>query len=130
MRGGPGTSAQAGRLCHWPPPLQTILGEKPLEFFIIADARTFLAYALAGMRGGVAEGPAEARQWLTQARGDTRVGLILITERLAAGIRAEVDGARRESVRPLILEIPDLEGPLPRERSMLERLRVLMGIPG
>jgi len=100
-----------------------------LEFFIIADARTFLAFALAGVRGGAAEGPAEARELLAQARGDARVGLVMITERLAAGIRAEVDGARRDSVRPLILEIPDREGPMPREQSMLERLRALMGIP-
>jgi vacuolar-type H+-ATPase subunit F/Vma7 len=100
------------------------------EFFVIADATSYLAFALAGVRGGVAEGPAAARQLLAQARSQAEVGLILITERVVAGIRVEVDAARREGVRPLILEIPDLEGPLVQERSLLDRLRALMGIPG
>jgi V/A-type H+-transporting ATPase subunit F len=101
-----------------------------LEVFVIADGRSALAFALAGVRGGVVEGKAAARELLAQARADAGVGLILITERLAAEIRQEVDGARRESVRPLILEIPDLEGPLTQKESLLDRLRVLMGIPG
>jgi vacuolar-type H+-ATPase subunit F/Vma7 len=57
------------------------------------------------------------------------VGLILITERVAQEIRGEVDAVRREGRPPLILEIPDLQGPLPAGQSLLDRLRSLMGIP-
>ena len=66
---------------------------------------------------------------LAQGRADPGVGLVLITERLAREIRAEVDAIRQEGQRPLILEIPDLKGPLPGGQSLLERLRTLVGIP-
>ncbi len=100
-----------------------------MSFFIIADSHTFLAFALAGIKGGVAVTPAEARDLLARALADQEVGLVLITERLAQQIRGEVDGARRERVKPLILEIPDLEGPGEKKESLLDRLRAVMGIP-
>ena len=53
----------------------------------------------------------------------------MITEPVAREIRAEVDAIRQEGRPPLILEIPNLEGPLPGGQSLLERLRALMGIP-
>ncbi|MCG2772704.1 MAG: V-type ATP synthase subunit F [Desulfobacterales bacterium] len=81
------------------------------------------------MPGGAADNAAEARQLLAQGRADPGVGLVLITERVAREIRAEVDAVRQEGRPPLILEIPDLKGPLPGGQSLLERLRTLMGIP-
>ncbi len=66
---------------------------------------------------------------LAQGRADPGVGLVLITERVARDIRGDVDDIRREGRPPLILEIPDLEGPLTGGQSLLERLRALMGIP-
>ena len=57
------------------------------------------------------------------------MGLILVTEGLARGMQKEVDAVRREGRPPLILEIPDLRGPLPGGQPLLERLRSLMGIP-
>lgn len=100
-----------------------------LEFFVIADAHTALAFSLAGVRGGVADSPRQARELLLQSREDPEVGLILISERLADQIREAVDAARRDSVKPLILEIPDLAGPLTQRESLLDRLRSLMGLP-
>jgi V/A-type H+-transporting ATPase subunit F len=66
---------------------------------------------------------------LAQGRADPGVGLVLITERVARQIRQEVDAIRREGRPPLILEIPDLQGPLPGGQSLLDRLRAIMGIP-
>lgn len=71
----------------------------------------------------------EARQLLAQGLADPGVGLVLITERVAREIRGEIDAIRREGRRPLVLEIPDLQGPLPGGQSLLDRLRALMGIP-
>ena len=100
-----------------------------LRFFLIADARTFLAFALAGVKGGVAEDAEDARRLLAEARANAAVGLILITERLARQVRGEVDGLRREGRRPYVLEIPDLTGPLPPGPSFLERFGALLGVP-
>ena len=88
-----------------------------------------LAFALAGIPGGAAATPAEARQLLARGRADPGVGLVLITERVAKEIRDEVDAIRREGRPPLVLEIPDLQGPLPGGQSLLDRLRALMGTP-
>jgi len=66
---------------------------------------------------------------LARGQADPGVGLVLITERVAREIRGDVDAIRREGRPPLILEIPDLEGPLPGGQSLLDRLRALMGIP-
>jgi len=99
-----------------------------LGFFVIADAHTYLAFALAGLPGGVARTPEAARELLARGRSDPEVGLILITQRLAQEIQDEVNAARRERPVPLILEIPDLSGPLPGAPELLARLRALMGI--
>lgn len=88
-----------------------------------------LAFALAGIPGGAADTAADAKQLLAQGRADPGVGLVLITERVAREIRDEVDAVRREGRPPLVLEIPDLKGPLPGGQSLLDRLRALMGIP-
>ncbi len=100
-----------------------------LGFFVIADPHTFLAFALTGLKGGAATDMTEARELLTRAREDPEVGLILITERLAGEIRREVDAVRREGIKPMVLEIPDLDGPVAKKESLLDRLRSLMGIP-
>ena len=88
-----------------------------------------LAFALAGIPGGAAANAAEARQLLAQGRADPGVGLVLITERVAREIREDLDAIRREGRPPLVLEIPDWQGPLSGGQSLLDRLRALMGIP-
>jgi len=100
-----------------------------MDFFIIADPHTYLAFALAGVPGGQAETPDQARALLKKALEEPEIGLILITERLAETIRAEVDALRWEGGKTLVVEIPDLAGPLPREETLLDRVRALMGLP-
>jgi len=100
-----------------------------MDFFIIADPHTYLAFALAGVPGGQAETPDQARALLQKALEDPEIGLILITERLAGSIRAEVDALRWEGGKTLMVEVPDLAGPLPREETLLDRVRALMGLP-
>ncbi len=88
-----------------------------------------MAFSLAGVRGAVARTPGQVQELLIHSWEDPDVGLILITERLADQVREAVDTARRDRPKPLILEIPDLAGPLPRQESLLDRLRSLMGLP-
>jgi len=100
-----------------------------LKFFVIADEHTINAFSLAGVRGEVAHTPDKVQELLVQSWEDSEVGLILITERLADQVREVVDVARRDRLKPLILEIPDLAGPVARQESLLDRLRSLMGLP-
>jgi V/A-type H+-transporting ATPase subunit F len=100
-----------------------------MDFFIIADPHTYLAFTLAGVPGGQAETPDQARQLFQEARENHEIGLILITERLAAGLRKEVDALRWEGGGTLVVEIPDLSGPVPRQETLMDRVRALMGLP-
>jgi len=100
-----------------------------LKFFVIADEPTVIAFSLAGLRGGEADTPDKVQELLVQSWEDPEVGLVLITERLADQVREVVDVARRDRLKPLILEIPDLAGPMARQESLLDRLRSLMGLP-
>ena len=100
-----------------------------LKFFVIADEHTLMAFSLAGIRGEVANTPGQVQKLLAQSWEDSGVGLVLITERLADQVREVVDGARRDHLRPLILEIPDLAGPMAQKESLLDRLRSLMSLP-
>jgi len=88
-----------------------------------------MAFSLAGVRGAVGRTSGQVQELLSQCWEDPEVGLILITERLADQVREVVDIARRDRLKPLILEIPDLAGPLPHRESLLDRLRSLMGLP-
>lgn len=100
-----------------------------MEFFVIADGWTYLAFALAGVEGGVAADAGEVRDLLAQALKNPEVGLLLITERLAEQVRGEVDQMRRDQARPLIVEIPDLEGPLATRATLMDRIHALLGLP-
>lgn len=100
-----------------------------MRFFVIADPYTYLAFALAGVEGGEAAATEDARRLFAKAREDPEVGVILITEGLAAALQPEVDEQRWEGGTPLVVEIPALSGPLPRTETLLERLHVLMGLP-
>jgi len=57
------------------------------------------------------------------------VGLILITQRLARQVQAEVDAAREAGMPPLIVEIPDMTGAVEGAQPLMERLRAVMGVP-
>ncbi len=88
-----------------------------------------MAFSLGGVRGAVARTPGQVQELLTRCWEEPEVGLVLITERLADQVREAVDEARRDRLRPLILEIPDLAGPMAQKESLLDRLHSLMGLP-
>ena len=60
------------------------------------------------------------------AADNRKIGLVLITERLAALVRPEVDKILYSMHRPLIVEIPDSSGPLSTRRSAGELMVSLM----
>ncbi len=94
---------------------------------VIADPVTCLAFALAGIGTRPVTGAAAAAAALTALQNEGRTGLILITERIADTIREQVDRFVLETTVPLLLEIPDRDGPLPGRKSTRERMVSLMG---
>jgi V/A-type H+-transporting ATPase subunit F len=99
-----------------------------MKFFLIGDEYTVLGYSLIGIHGVVAENPEEAANALSAATQDTDVGIILITQRIAAEIKSQVDSARLEMSIPIVLEIPDRHGPMEDRESAMNVIQRLVGI--
>ena len=65
---------------------------------------------------------------LKEATQDPDIGIILITQRMAAGIQSLVDEAKLKMATPIVLEIPDRDGPVEGRESALDIVRRLIGI--
>lgn len=75
-------------------------------------------FRLAGVPGSDVATGADAAQALAAAAARPDCGVIIVTDRVAAGIRREVDAIRLGRERPLIVEVPGPDGPLPGRRSL------------
>jgi V/A-type H+-transporting ATPase subunit F len=98
-----------------------------MRVLVIADHATCLAFSLAGIATRSVNGQKEALAALDSAMQNREIGLLLITERIAALIRSRVDDLLYTQHQPLVVEIPDTEGPLPGRLSAREMIASLMG---
>ena len=96
-----------------------------MKTVVIGDADTVLAFGLAGIRGE-AVGPEGDVAAILERLSRDQTGLILITEALAETSREAIDNALLLPEGPLILEIPDLTGPLSRKGKATERIVSLL----
>jgi len=99
-----------------------------LKFFCIGDEDTVTGFRLAGIPGRIAFDAAGAGAALEEAVSKADYGIIVITERLADGVRSRIDAIRIERDRPLILEIPGPEGPLPGRKGLREFVQEAVGM--
>ena len=76
----------------------------------------------------MANDPERAVELLREAVGSGDVALVVLTERIARAIRAEVDAVSEKRDFPLVVEIPDSEGPLPDRQSPDDIVRQAIGI--
>ena len=99
-----------------------------MRFLTIGDEDMVLGFSLAGVEGKVVEGPDEAREVLREVLSDPDVGIIIISERIAWGMREEVDRYIYTHSFPLIIEVPDREGPVEWRKSIREMVRAAVGM--
>lgn len=99
-----------------------------MRFFIIGDKDTVTGFSLVGVEGVVAHTRVEALNAIKQAMNCRDIGIILITERLAIEIRSTIDELIFRRKCTLILQIPDLNGPLQARRSVEEYVISALGI--
>jgi V/A-type H+/Na+-transporting ATPase subunit F len=99
-----------------------------MKFFLIGDEYTVLGYSLVGINGVIVNNAQEATDALHTVTKDSDVGIILITQRIAAEIRLLVDTTRLEMSTPIVLEIPDRQGPMEDRESALSVVQRLIGI--
>lgn len=99
-----------------------------MKFFAIGDQETVLGLRLVGVDGAVAVGRDDALAALTEAVAMDDVGVVLVTEKVAAEIRDEVEARLYGIGFPLVLEIPDSSGPVPGRLKIEEVVRRAIGI--
>lgn len=98
----------------------------------ITDKTTATGLRLAGIGESHEVGDSEeASEVLDDILDEKNIGLIILTEKLARGIRDKLMEIEEEKygVKPIIVEIPDKEGPLhERERIIDKLVRRAVGI--
>lgn len=99
-----------------------------MSYFIIGDEDTVLGFRLGGISGKTVSDRAGVMEALSSVRMDRKVKVILITERMAQLTREEVDRILETMEFPLILEIPDREGPLPGRQSIKDLVKSAIGL--
>ena len=97
-----------------------------MQIFVIADHSTCLAFSLGGITTRTVKGREEALAALEFAIDKQKIGLVLITEKIAALVRSEMDTIIYTMHRPLVVEIPGTSGSLPDRPSAGELMISLM----
>lgn len=98
------------------------------QFYVIGDESTVSGFGLAGVEGEVVETVDEARAALKKAFASPDIGIIIIPEKLAAGMREDVEGYIFGRAFPLVVEIPDRTGPMEGRVSIRQMVRSAVGI--
>ena len=94
-----------------------------MKYFVIGDEDTVLGFSLVGVFGMQATTSEQAMQAWNKALEDPEVGIIVITDGVAALIRGLVDRYLFSESFPLVVEIPSAhskEGP-PDLRSLVNQ---------
>jgi V/A-type H+-transporting ATPase subunit F len=99
-----------------------------LHYHIIGDEDTVLGFSLAGVSGTIVRNPEQAHSSFNECLGNKEIAIIIMTERAAEMIREEVDHYVFDVDFPLIVEIPDREGPLPDRPTLREMVNQAIGI--
>jgi V/A-type H+/Na+-transporting ATPase subunit F len=99
-----------------------------MKFICIADEDTVRGFRLAGVAGEAVTNAREAAAALGRAVLQPDCGILILTERVAAGIRPQVEAIRSERDQPLLVVIPGPEGPLPGHRSLRQLVQEAVGI--
>jgi len=99
-----------------------------MKFYVIADENTVTAFKLVGLEGEVVDSADGAREALAKAFESSDTGIVIITERIADSIRDEIEEFMFGRSFPLIIEVPDREGPVEGRVSIRELVNSAVGI--
>ena len=99
-----------------------------MKFYCLADEDTVRGFALAGVEGRAVSRAEDAAAALEDLCARHDVGIIVMTDVVAAGIRSQIDSVRAERVVPLVVEIPGPRGPMPGRKSLRQSVQEAIGI--
>jgi len=99
-----------------------------MQFYVIGDESTVTGFGLAGVEGEVVETTDDAREAVKKAFLSPNVGIIIVTEKIAAELRTEMEEYVFGRSFPLVIEIPDRTGPMEGRVSIRQLVRSAVGI--
>ena len=99
-----------------------------MKFYCIADEDTVRGFRLAGVQGEGVSAPAEAVAAIRLAARRKDLGVLIVTQAVAAQAREEVDAIRMTQSVPLVVEIPGPEGPMPGRKTLRQFVQEAVGI--
>jgi V/A-type H+-transporting ATPase subunit F len=99
-----------------------------MKYYVIGDEDTVLGFDLVGVRGIVARDVGEAEGVFDSAVSDPDVGIVIITERTVDLIRSKVNQYQFTERFPLVVEIPDREGPKKDRTGIREMVNATIGV--
>jgi len=99
-----------------------------VKYYCIADEDTVRGFRLAGVAGQAVASAPEAAQAIESAAAQPDCAVIILTETVADSIRPQVERIRFEWQRPLLIEIPGPDGPLPGRKRLRQLAQEAVGI--
>ena len=100
-----------------------------MKYFVITDSTdTQVGLRLAGVEGVVVREPSQVRDAIQAAAADKEIGVLLITEKLAAMCQDLIDPMKLTVQRPLVVEIPDRHSAGRAPDSITRYIREAIGV--
>jgi len=99
-----------------------------MQYFVIGDEDTVLGFGMVGVDGKTVSTKQEAEDAFNIAIKNGNIGIIIITERVAELIRHLVDRYIFTENFPLIVEVPDRNGPISGKPGIREMVNIAIGI--
>ena len=99
-----------------------------MKVLVIGHPEAVLGFSLVGVHGEAVDTASEANQALDEALSTPDVGIILVTENVAALVQTRMDELKRQSTVPLVVEIPGPEGTSAERAPLSEVIRRAIGV--
>jgi V/A-type H+-transporting ATPase subunit F len=99
-----------------------------MKYYIIGDEDSILGFGMVGVKGSVVKDQEHAEMVFHQVLENSDIGVIIITEKAADLIRPLVNRYLFTEKFPLLVEIPDREGPTAGRPSIREMVNAAIGI--
>jgi V/A-type H+-transporting ATPase subunit F len=99
-----------------------------MKVLVIGHPEAVLGFSLVGLHGQTAASAAEANQALDNALLDPDIGILLVTNDVAALIEPRMNQLKLRSNVPLVVEIPGPAGVSPDQPSLDELVFRAIGV--
>ncbi|MBO7174127.1 MAG: V-type ATP synthase subunit F [Treponema sp.] len=103
-----------------------------MEYYFIGERELVLAFSLVGVAGtavSTREQALAAFVWATEeSHGEERPKILILSEQAASLLEQEVVACQMQVSRPLIVEIPGLQGRLKGKKSLTDLIREAIGM--